>query len=377
MNATPTRFSREALAPFFVELRALGAELRADQRPEDRRQFLLIETAGRLLSLLGLATAWLAINPISIGAMALGSMIRWAIMAHHVLHGAFDTDPEAPARWKSKVFGQGWRRVVDWLDWIPPTAWSFEHNSLHHYRLGEDHDPDVPERTFAWMRALGLPRLINLASVLPMAMLWRPVYYGPNTVRQLVYRKQKEVPPNYDLFDKTLFSHLHPTGRAVWAQSLLPILVLRFALLPALFLPLGWGPALTVLANLVLAELVVGLHTFLIIVPNHAGDDILRFSERPAGRDEAILRQIVGSTNYRTGGLLRDVLHGYLNYQIEHHVWPDLSPGQLARAQPRLAALCAAYDVPYHQHPVWTRFRFLVANLIGDVRMPQVAKLLR
>ena len=29
-------------------------------------------------------------------------------------------------------------RVLDWLDWMLPEAWNHEHNSLHHYKLGEE-----------------------------------------------------------------------------------------------------------------------------------------------------------------------------------------------------------------------------------------------
>ena len=46
------------------------------------------------------------------------------------------------------------------------------------------------------------------------------------------------------------------------------------------------------------------------------------------------MRQVLGSTNFRTGGDVNDFLHGWLNYQIEHHLWPDLSPRQLQFAQP-------------------------------------------
>ena len=36
------------------------------------------------------------------------------------------------------------------------------------------------------------------------------------------------------------------------------------------------------------------------------------------------VRQIVSSANYAMGSDSVDFVHGWLNYQIEHHVWPDL-----------------------------------------------------
>ena len=30
---------------------------------------------------------------------------------------------------------EGWRRFIDWLDWIDPTHWDDEHNHLHHFHF--------------------------------------------------------------------------------------------------------------------------------------------------------------------------------------------------------------------------------------------------
>jgi fatty acid desaturase len=40
------------------------------------------------------------------------------------------------------------------------------------------------------------------------------------------------------------------------------------------------------------------------------------------------------SVNYKTGSDLNDFMHGYLNYQIEHHIWPDLTMLSYKKAQP-------------------------------------------
>jgi fatty acid desaturase len=66
------------------------------------------------------------------------------------------------------------------------------------------------------------------------------------------------------------------------------------------------------------------------------------------------------------------MLHGWLNYQIEHHVWPDLTLRQYQLAQPRLRALCAQYGVPYVQESVFRRFRKMVAIALGTTKMQRV-----
>ena len=58
---------------------------------------------------------------------------------------------------------------------------------------------------------------------------------------------------------------------------------------------------------------------------------------------------MISSANYRTGGDLNDFMHGWLNYQVEHHVWPSLSMLSYQKGQPELKAICEKYGVPYVQ----------------------------
>jgi hypothetical protein len=75
-----------------------------------------------------------------------------------------------------------------------------------------------------------------------------------------------------------------------------------------------------VLLNYVFADLFCNIHTFAIIVPNHAGDDMYLYrSGVTAKSDEWLLRQCISSANYVTGHNAGDYLQGWLNYQIEHH----------------------------------------------------------
>jgi hypothetical protein len=48
------------------------------------------------------------------------------------------------------------------------------------------------------------------------------------------------------------------------------------------------------LGNSLLAEALTNLHTFIVVGPNHAGDDLYRFSDRPGSKAELYWRQIVG-----------------------------------------------------------------------------------
>ena len=132
---------------FERDIEELGRELRTGLGAADIRQLRATEWAGRLCTLLGLATAWIAPNPISVFLIAQGKMARFFI-GHHVLHGAYDRVPGIPERFTRKRFGRGWRRFVDWLDWWNLEDWSYTHNQLHHPFTQAPMDADLmPPRT--------------------------------------------------------------------------------------------------------------------------------------------------------------------------------------------------------------------------------------
>jgi len=357
---------------FARDLQTLRTETEASVGPEDLAHGRKIERWGRACSLLGYATAWLAPNPLSALLISLGNTARWTMMAHHCTHRGYDQVPGVPARLTNRHFATGWRRLLDWPDWIHPDAWRHEHNALHHGRTGETADPDLVEETTGFLRRSSMPLPVKYAIVAFFACTWKLTYYAPNTFLEWRRAERKRVgapddggtPPLI-----TAFNPLNAEGRAFWATCLLPYAALRFVLLPALFAPLGTWAVVSVFVNSVLAELLANLHSFVIIAPNHAGEDLYRFHERARNRAEFCVRQVIGSVNYTTGSDSVDFLHGWLNYQIEHHLWPNLSMRQYQRLQPGVKAICEKHGVPYVQENVFRRVKKLVDIMVGKTSM--------
>ena len=357
---------------FARELEAIRRKLEAEADAKDFQHLLKIERWGRVCSAVGLFTSALIPNPLSAWLICQGRATRWTILAHHVLHKGYDRLPKIPERYTSKGFAKGWRRWIDWFDWVHPEAWHKEHNVLHHYRLGERFDPDIVEKNIAFLRRLPIPKAIKLFLISGLAATWRFAYYAPSTMKQL-YAGQKtdDTPRQHDrllVFDP-VFLPWSKAGKSLWLSCYFPFTLWHFIALPLCFLPFGKWAAISVLCNQILAEIFTNLYTFLTIVPNHAGDDIYRFREKIDQRAEFFIRQITGSANYKTGGDINDFLHGWLNYQIEHHVWPDLTLRQYQRAQPLLRALCDKYGVPYVQNSVWVRLKKTLAIMVGNESM--------
>lgn len=353
---------------FLRELRAIRRDVEASLGQEDIDHLRRVERLGRCATALGIATAWVP-NPISMAALALGRSTRWIFM-HHVGHRGYDRVPGVPPRFTSRVFASGLRRFVDWNDWMLPEAWKYEHNVLHHSYTGELADPDLIERNADYLRDADVPVAAKYAAVAFLALTWRSFYYAPSTVKAWLLRGK--------LAGGVVDSRTAPTppgyARTLWLRGYLPYGLTHFVLLPAAYLPLGPLAAASALVNSLGAEALTNVHTFLVVGPNHAGDDLYRFDERPRSKAEAAVRQVLGSANFRTGTELVDYAHLWLNYQIEHHLFPDLPMGRYREIQPRVEALCAKHGIPYVQESVWTRARKMIAIAVGKTSMKRARR---
>jgi len=303
-------------------------------------------------------------------AISTGNVSRWANTAHPILHGGYDKVPNIPERYTKKFFAKGARRYVDWLDWIKPQAWEYEHNIMHHYHLGEDDDPDNVERNLQWLIQSKTPMFLRYVIVYGFAGMWKFLYYAPNTLRILENKKnrdqQKLEVTDYQLDPRT------KNGLELWMEYYLPYIVIKFVLFPAFFLPLGLHAVFTAFIILVIAEFFANLHSFLVIVPNHSADDIYMFSEPHKSTGEFYLRQIMGSVNYNTGSDWVDFLHGFLNYQIEHHLFPNMPLSYYQKMQPIVKDICKKHNLEYRQESVFKRIGMTIDLMVGKTKLLRV-----
>lgn len=353
---------------FAREIKSLGEKAYRAIDRSDFEHLKKIEWVGWLLFLLGLGTSWMGINLFSIVAIALSLMVRWLLM-HHISHGGYDKVPGIPKRYTSKGFAVGWRRYLDWFDWIEPKAWSYEHNYLHHYYTGEPLDPDIPERNATLLQKMPLPYFLKYILLTMTAMTWKFTYYAANTLNGLYAKKEKNKEHHYYINQYNFLDFRLRAVRDLWFKCLIPYSVANFILLPCLFLPLGKEAAYFVLLNRIFAEFLTNLHTFIIIVTNHAGEDVFRYSDHYRNKEDFYLRQVIGSVNFTGGNNLKDFFLMYLNYQIEHHVFPDLPMKKYREMAPEFEAVCKKYEVPYIKENVFVRLKKLYQNMSGKTQM--------
>ncbi|MFC4147082.1 fatty acid desaturase family protein [Micromonospora mangrovi] len=101
-----------------------------------------------------------------------------------------------------------------------------------------------------------------------------------------------------------------------------------------------------------------GLYMGCAFAPNHKGMPM-----PTAGDDLDFLRkQVLTSRNVR-GGRFVDAALGGLNYQIEHHLFPNMPRANLRRAQPIVRAYCAQRGVGYAETGLVESYRQALGHL--------------
>jgi fatty acid desaturase len=315
-----------------------------------------------------------------------------------------------PGHVKRGRFAVGYRRVLDWLDWIVPEAWDVEHNKEHHYFLSEEKEPDLVERNFEVLHHLPIPMFLKYASMFFWVFNWKLTYYSPNTFKELQLSKKgsflaRNWPKSIDRMKPlTVGQSLeYPLYAAVTGNVFEIILWIRFwtqwvlAMVPMATLvafpalvPLALGAvdawpfavefqtaARRALITSLMAEGCTNAHAFIIIACNHSGNDMWRYETScRAYSAEWFLRCAYSSTNFETGNDFIDVMYGWLNYQIEHHMFPDMTPLQYRKLQPLIKSVCKKHGVQYIQQNALKRTWKMLRVAVGAESMQRCVSLL-
>ena len=319
--------------------------------------------------------------------MGLSISSHWTTVSHHVSHGGYtylsDTD-SANNKYNRFTYGVKFRRFLDWMDYILPEAWSCEHNIYHHYMLNEYNDPDNVQHNLVLLRTMNAPYIVKYAIIAFFAVTWRLFYYSSNS-----YKYYKATKLNYTMkeedYKQMTLAGIITNEWPSWISKveyftlvLCPIIVYRMLCFASIYLfHLYFSHFFTaahlhnVVVNYILADIFCNVHTFIIIVPNHAGSDMYLYRTPVKGKsDEWLLRQCISSTNYTLGNDMTDYLHGWLNYQIEHHLFPDLSAYEYQVIHKDVRDVCRKHGVPYVSENVFIRLWKTVKIMTGQESIP-------
>ncbi|ARC58458.1 Stearoyl-CoA 9-desaturase [Frondihabitans sp. 762G35] len=134
------------------------------------------------------------------------------------------------------------------------------------------------------------------------------------------------------------------------------MITIRFAVYLGLvftFLPLGMAFAFV---GVQLA--IFGLYMGSAFAPNHIGMPIIPEDSRV----DFLSKQVLTSRNV-TGGPLMTIAMGGLDYQVEHHLFPNMARPNLRAARRIVREHCAEHQVPYTETTLWSAFGTVIAYL--------------
>ncbi|HEY0168684.1 MAG TPA: acyl-CoA desaturase [Jatrophihabitans sp.] len=205
--------------------------------------------------------------------------------------------------------------------------WLDKHNRHHANPNHEEHDPDIGESVLAFTTAHIAARTGGPYRLIARYQAWlffpllcfEGLQLHVASVRSLILGKQRR------------------HRRTEWV--LLSTHLLGY--LAGVFLVLSPGKALAFLA---VHQAVFGIYMGSSFAPNHKGMAVIA----PGQELDFLRRQVLTSRNVR-GGWFTDLLLGGLNYQIEHHLFPNMPRPNLRRAQGLVFQYCQDHQISYTQ----------------------------
>jgi fatty acid desaturase len=224
--------------------------------------------------------------------------------------------------------------------------WVDKHNRHHAHPNQEDRDPDIDIGALAFTAGQArakrdpLTRFIagHQRQVFFPLLLLESVQLHMSSVRALVR------------------PGLRHRG---WEVSLLAVHAAGY--LAAMLLVLS---PLKAVAFVVVHQALLGLYLGCSFAPNHKGMPVLAADDRT----DFLRRQVLTARNVR-GGWLVDFALGGLNYQIEHHLFPNMPRPNLRRARPLIRAFCQQREVAYCETTLWRSYAQALQHL-HDVGRP-------
>ena len=229
---------------------------------------------------------------------------------------------------------------------MTPSWWQDKHNTHHRNPNQLDLDGDIEVSVFAFTEEQALATrwplrlLVKYQAVLfyPILLLTSLSLLGGGLVFLLRGEKVR-----YPVAEAALVI----AGIALYLGIL-------FAFLPA------WQAAVFIVVHRGLA----GLHMGSVFAPNHKGMPVLEPGTRLDYMRQAVLtaRDVIPNP-------LIDFAYGGLNYQIEHHLFPNMPRNQLKKARKVVKTFCREHGIPYHETGFW-RSHVEILGYMHEVSAP-------
>ena len=223
--------------------------------------------------------------------------------------------------------------------------WVDTHNRHHANPNHEEHDPDIGDGVLAFTTAQAAKRGGPVSRFIARRQAW--LFFPLLTLEGISLHVDSVVAVVTDRFRST-------RGGSRRFEAL--ALVLHLALYATLLL-LVMSPVKAI-AFAGVHQAAWGFYMGCTFAPSHKGMAIIR----PGQKLDFLRRQVLTSRNVSGGRLIAFMLGG-LNFQIEHHLFPNMPRSALRRAQPLVRAHCHNLGLAYSEASLLGCYRAALTHL--------------
>lgn len=344
---------------------------RDDLGEKDIRYIKKIRRNSRIFEVIGRSLIHIMPGPfalIGVPFLFLHRNLEAIEIGHNVLHGQYDSFEEIP-QFHAKNFR--WKAPVD------ETSWRQEHNAVHHVHTNVyEKDPDLNHGFLRVNSQVPHTKLHYFQVPIYLFLFYPFMLYNFNAQNLGLADKfrAKYFPQGnkgYAVLDDDLrlskaesIKRHKRAVRRVWAKE--------YVFFPLLALMTGFGFIKVFLANL-LADVMNSYWIALTIQATHFTEPL-----QPEGaiknKGKWYVSQLDSSVNFK-GNRWQSILWGHLNYQVEHHLFPDIPAHRYPDIALEVQQVCKQYGLPYKCNDSWRAAikKFIGAMWTYSFKNPNVA----
>jgi fatty acid desaturase len=267
-------------------------------------------------------------------AAALGFVVtQFGFLGHDAAHRQMFVSPGWNA-WTARILAGAFAGLS--FSW-----WRVKHNKHHKGPNKEGYDPDIAAGAVSFT-----PDIVNARTGLSGWIVRRQgwLFFPLLTLEGI------------NLHISSVRAAADKDSREPWRRVELLLVLARLAVyvaVPLVFLPLGMA-----VAFFAIQMAVFGICLGAAFAPAHKGMPIIPATMKL----DFLRRQVMVSRNVR-GNPAVDIAMGGLNYQIEHHLFPNMPRCNLKKAQKMVRTHCESQGISYMQVGLFESYRLVVDYL--------------
>jgi linoleoyl-CoA desaturase len=301
-------------------------------------------------------SAWLAL-PLTV-VMGIGMAGIGMCVMHDAIHGSYsDKD------WLNKLIGSS-----IYLLGSNKLNWKIQHNVLHHtYTNIDGYDQDIESRG-----PIRLSKHAPIKSIHRNQHIHAFFFYGLMTLAKLTKDFGQLV--EYNKAGLTKQHHIHPV--AEYVKMVLIKMTYLFVLigLPILFTPFTWWQA-------VLGFFIMHWTTGCILSTVFQMAHVVEGTEQPMPNEQGIINtewavhELRATSDFARGNAFLNWYIGGLNFQIEHHLFPNICHVHYQKIAPIVEKTAKEFGLSYNLKPTFLAALASHVRRLRELGRGEVAKM--